>query len=95
MKAYALGLRERVVKFNQSGGSKAEAARHFYGVALRYAPTPQAKGKIERRHEHYWQKRLPPLLANNSLSASSAGITNAAVTVLWAINLQLLLKRSS
>jgi len=21
---------------------------HFYGVALRYAPTPQAKGKIER-----------------------------------------------
>jgi transposase InsO family protein len=38
------------------------AALHFYGVALRYAPTPQAKGKIERRH-HYWQKRLPPLLA--------------------------------
>jgi hypothetical protein len=26
------------------------AALHFYGVALRYAPTPQAKGKIERRH---------------------------------------------
>ena len=23
------------------------AALHFYGVALRYAPTPQAKGKIE------------------------------------------------
>jgi hypothetical protein len=38
------------------------AALHFYGVALRYAPTPQAKGKIERRH-HYWQNRLPPLLA--------------------------------
>ena len=38
------------------------AALHFYGVALRYAPTPQAKGKIERRHD-YWQKRLPPLLA--------------------------------
>jgi hypothetical protein len=37
-------------------------ALHFYGVALRYAPTPQAKGKIERRHD-YWQKRLPPLLA--------------------------------
>lgn len=35
---------------------------HFYGVKLRYAPTPQAKGKIERRHD-YWQKRLPPLLA--------------------------------
>jgi transposase InsO family protein len=38
------------------------AALHFYGVALRSAPTPQAKGKIERRHD-YWQKRLPPLLA--------------------------------
>jgi hypothetical protein len=38
------------------------AALHFYGVALRYAPTPQAKGKIERRHD-YWQRRLPPLLA--------------------------------
>ena len=37
-------------------------ALRFYGVALRYAPTPQAKGKIERRHD-YWQKRLPPLLA--------------------------------
>ncbi len=37
-------------------------ALHFYGIALRFAPTPQAKGKIERRHD-YWQKRLPPLLA--------------------------------
>jgi hypothetical protein len=38
------------------------AALHFYGVQLRYAPTPQAKGKIERRHD-YWQKRLVALLA--------------------------------
>ena len=37
-------------------------ALHFYGVKLFYAPTSQAKGKIERRHD-YWQKRLPPLLA--------------------------------
>jgi GAF domain-containing protein len=37
-------------------------ALHFYGVLLLYAPTPQAKGKIERRHD-YWQKRLVPLLA--------------------------------
>jgi len=37
-------------------------ALHFYGVHLLYAPTPQAKGKIERRHD-YWQKRLVPLLA--------------------------------
>jgi hypothetical protein len=37
-------------------------ALHFYGVQLRHAPTPQAKGKIERRHD-YRQKRLVPLLA--------------------------------
>ncbi len=43
-------------------------ALHFYGIALRYAPTPQAKGKIERRHD-YWQKRLPPLFAANSIRA--------------------------
>ena len=42
-------------------------ALHFYGVALRYAPTPQAKGKIERRHD-YWQKRLPPLLAADRIT---------------------------
>ena len=41
-------------------------ALHFYGVALRYAPTPQAKGKIERRHD-FWQKRLPPLLAADNV----------------------------
>ena len=29
MKAYALDLRERVVKFIQTGGSKAEAGRRF------------------------------------------------------------------
>lgn len=42
------------------------AALHFYGVQLRYAPTPQAKGKIERRHD-YWQKRLVPLFAAERL----------------------------
>ncbi len=42
------------------------AALHFYGVALRFAPTPQAKGKIERRHS-FWQKRLPPLLAADGI----------------------------
>lgn len=42
------------------------AALHFYGIALRFAPTPQAKGKSERRHD-YWQKRLPPLFAADNL----------------------------
>ena len=38
------------------------AALHFYGVSFRYAPTPQAKGKIERDHQ-YWQNRLPAYFA--------------------------------
>jgi hypothetical protein len=42
------------------------AALHFYGISLRFAPSPQAKGKIERRHD-YWQKRLPPLLAADGI----------------------------
>ena len=33
-------------------------ALSFYGVTFRYAPTPQAKGKIEREHQ-FWQNRLP------------------------------------
>ena len=34
------------------------AALRFYGIHLKYAPTPQAKGKIERHHQ-FWQNRLP------------------------------------
>jgi hypothetical protein len=37
-------------------------ALKFYGVAFRYAPTPQAKGKVEREHQ-YWQGRLPSYFA--------------------------------
>jgi hypothetical protein len=38
------------------------AALRFYDVSLRFAPTPQAKGKIERAHD-FWQKRLPSLFS--------------------------------
>jgi hypothetical protein len=38
------------------------AALRFYEVTLRYAPTAQAKGKVERLHS-FWQQRLPSLLA--------------------------------
>jgi hypothetical protein len=43
------------------------AALQFYEISLRYAPTPQAKGKIERAHD-FWQKRLPPLFAAEHVS---------------------------
>lgn len=48
--------------FSQQEDSLTELGRalHFYGVTFRYAPTPQAKGKIERAHQ-YWQARLPAL----------------------------------
>jgi hypothetical protein len=42
-------------------------ALRFYEVTLRYAPTPQAKGKIEREHQ-YWQKRLPAYFASESIT---------------------------
>jgi hypothetical protein len=49
------------------------AALRFYGVSLRFAPTPQAKGKIERGHQ-FWQRRLPALFAaeriTNTLQAN-------------------------
>jgi len=34
----------------------------FYGISFKYAPTPQAKGKVERLHE-FWQNRLPTFFA--------------------------------
>jgi hypothetical protein len=43
------------------------SALRFYEVSLRYAPTPQAKGKIERAHD-FWQKRLPPLFAAEQIT---------------------------
>jgi hypothetical protein len=47
------------------------AALHFYGVSLRYALTPQAKGKIERQHQ-YWQGRLPALFAAETITTPAA-----------------------
>jgi len=41
-------------------------ALHFYGVSFRYAPTPQAKGKVERAHL-YWQNRLPAYFASEQI----------------------------
>lgn len=42
-------------------------ALRFYGVSFRYAPTPQAKGKVEREH-HFWQQRLPAYFASESVA---------------------------
>ncbi len=42
-------------------------ALKFYDVSLLYAPTPQAKGKVERLHL-FWQNRLPALFAAESVN---------------------------
>ena len=41
-------------------------ALKFYDISFRYAPTPQAKGKIERAHQ-YWQGRLPAYFASEKI----------------------------
>ena len=42
----------------------------FYGVSFAFANSPEAKGKIERRHQ-VWQDRLPPYSALNGLTPGS------------------------
>ena len=48
--------------------TKLGAALHFDSVSLRYARTPQAKGKIERQHQ-YWQGRLPVVFGMGTAGA--------------------------
>ena len=55
------------------------AALHFYGVSFRYAPTPQAKGKIERDHQ-YWQNRLPAYFASEAIT--DLGVANEHIPAL-------------
>ncbi|MFO1498058.1 MAG: hypothetical protein U1G07_06630 [Verrucomicrobiota bacterium] len=50
------------------------AALHFYGISLRYARSPQAKGKIERQHQ-YWQGRLPAVFAAEAITTPPAANT--------------------
>ncbi len=39
----------------------------WLGITFKYAPTPQAKGKIERQHL-FWQNRLPAFFAANQIA---------------------------
>lgn len=54
-------------------------ALRFYGVNLRYAPTPQAKGKVEREHS-FWQQRLPAYFASEPVAQLSEA--NTQITAL-------------
>jgi transposase len=66
MKAYTLDLRERVVKFLQAGGSKAEAGRRF-GVArrtvYRYLAAAKAGQLAPKTSWGKWRKLDPQKLS--------------------------------
>src|SRR5271169_3227707 len=65
MKAYALDLRERVVKFIQSGGSKVEAARRFdlgRSTVYRYLDAVQAGTLAPKKSWGRWRKLDPQKL---------------------------------
>ena len=65
MKAYALDLRERVVKFIQSGGSKAEAARRFdlgRSTVYRYLDAVQSGMLAPKASWGHWRKLDPAKL---------------------------------
>jgi hypothetical protein len=56
-------------------------ALKFYDISLRYAPTPQAKGKVEREHQ-YWQGRLPAYFASEKIF--EIAVANAHIDALRA-----------
>jgi len=65
MKAYALDLRERVVKFLQAGGSKVEAARRFdvgRRTVYRYLAAAQAGTLAPKTTWGKWRKLDPQKL---------------------------------
>ena len=65
MKAYALDLRERVVKFIQGGGSKAEAARRFdlaRSSVYRYLVASQKGALAPKKSWGHWRKLDPQKL---------------------------------
>lgn len=65
MKAYALDLRERVIKFIQSGGSKVEAAQRFSlarSSVYRYLDAAQKGNLTPKTSWGHWRKLDPEKL---------------------------------
>ena len=65
MKAYALDLRERVVKFIQAGGAAAEAARHFAvgrSTVYRYRAAVKTNTLAPKTSWGAWRKLDPAKL---------------------------------
>jgi transposase len=68
MKAYALDLRERVIKFLEAGGSKAEAARRFdlgRRTVYRYLTAAKAGVLAPKKSWGKWRKLDPQKLSSH------------------------------
>jgi transposase len=81
MKAYALDLRERVVKFIQSGGSKAEAARRFElgrSTVYRYLAAVQTGTLAPKASWGHWRKLDPQKLQVHVKKHPDASPTTAS-----------------
>jgi transposase len=68
MKAYALDLRERVVKFIKGGGSKAEATRRFElarSSVYRYLDAVEAGTLAPKASWGHWRKLDPQKLQSH------------------------------
>ena len=93
MKAYALDLRERVVKFVQAGGTRAEAARRFQlgeRSVYRYLAAAKANTLAPKTSWGAWRKLDPAKLqahvkkhADATLAelATALGVSHNAVWV--------------
>jgi transposase len=93
MKAYALDLRERVIRFVQAGGTRAEAARHFQlgqRSVYRYLAAAKTNTLTPKTSWGAWRKLDPAKLqahvkkhADATLAelAAALGVSHNAVWV--------------
>jgi transposase len=78
MKAYALELRERIVRFVQEGGKKTEAARRFNvgrDTVYRYMKAAKEGRLAPQPRKTYWKKLNPEKLRKEVARHPDATLT--------------------
>ena len=84
MKAYALDLRERVVKFIQAGGSKVEAGRRFElgrSTVYRYLAAVKTNTLTPKTSWGAWRKLDPAKLQAHVIKHPDATLTELAAAL--------------
>jgi hypothetical protein len=84
MKAYALDLRERVVKFVNDGGSKVEAARRFElarSSVYRYLDAVEAGTLAPKASWGHWRKLDPHKLQSHVKKHPGATLRSASMFI--------------